>query len=123
MFVCCSPGKVSTPITEVPLGQLEISDNFNVEYLLGKACRDVFQHSQVRGGVSYGRERQGGGGRGGRRGWGHKEEGGAIKRREGPEGGGRGQKERGMGREGGAHFTAQSSCAVHVQLTSSTSLL
>ena len=114
LFVCCSPGKVSTPITEVPLGQLEISDNFNVEYLLGKACRDVFQHSQVRGGVSYGRGRQGG------RAAEEEGGGGAIKRREGPQRGGRGHKEEG-GRHGGGvggylfhcSIFLYSSCPVH----------
>jgi len=43
-----SPGKVSTPIAETLVGQVEMSDSFNTSYLLGKACRTVFHNSQVR---------------------------------------------------------------------------
>ena len=46
-----SPGKVSTPITDAPVSQVEVSDSFNTDYLLGKACRAVFQRSQVGGWV------------------------------------------------------------------------
>lgn len=42
-----SPGRVSTPMAETPALPVEISDNFNTNYLLGKACKDTLQHAQT----------------------------------------------------------------------------
>ena len=47
VFPLNSPGKVSTPMAATPSAPVEISDNFNTRYLLGRACRDVLQHGQV----------------------------------------------------------------------------
>ena len=47
VFLLNSPGKVSTPMAATPSAPVEISDNFNTRYLLGRACRDVLQHGQV----------------------------------------------------------------------------
>lgn len=42
-----SPGRVSTPVSETPVDHVEISDNFNTDFLLGKVCRNVYHHAQV----------------------------------------------------------------------------